>query len=61
MQVFENRENLIAWLNLPNQTLAGRTPMELFVSRFGAEMVLDELARIEHGGLRMKASIENAE
>jgi putative toxin-antitoxin system antitoxin component (TIGR02293 family) len=49
MNVFENRENLIAWLNLPNHALGDKSPMSLLISRFGMEMVLNELVRIEHG------------
>ncbi len=41
MNVFENRENLVAWLNLPNHALGNKTPMSLLISRFGMEMVPD--------------------
>ena len=49
MQVFESREKLLGWLNFPNQALAGKAPMSLLASRFGTEMVKEELCRIEHG------------
>jgi putative toxin-antitoxin system antitoxin component (TIGR02293 family) len=39
----------LAWLHHPNTALGHHTPMSLLNSRFGAEMVLDELGRLEHG------------
>jgi len=48
-EVFGNKNKLLSWINHPNTALANRTPMSLLSSRFGAEMVLDELGRIEHG------------
>ena len=47
--VFEDRERFLAWLNQPSIALAGRAPIDLLKSRFGAGMVLDELGRMEHG------------
>ncbi len=47
--VFGGRERLLAWLNRPSTALGKRRPLELLGSRFGIEMVLDELGRIEHG------------
>jgi len=46
---FASDDKLNAWLRLPNRALGGRAPLELLSSRFGAEMVLDELGRIERG------------
>lgn len=48
-QVFEDKENFLAWMNHPNKALDGKTPLSLLNSRFGAELVLDELGRMEHG------------
>jgi putative toxin-antitoxin system antitoxin component (TIGR02293 family) len=48
-EVFEDRDKFLAWMDHPNRALAGKTPLSLLNSRFGAEMVLDELGRIEHG------------
>lgn len=48
-RLFGNRERLLAWLNLPNTALGGTAPIDLLDSRFGAEMVLDLLGRIEYG------------
>jgi putative toxin-antitoxin system antitoxin component (TIGR02293 family) len=48
-EVFGAEEKLNSWLRQPNLALGGHPPLELLSSRFGAEMVLDELGRIEHG------------
>jgi len=36
-------------MNHPNKALNNKTPMSLLNSKFGTNMVLDELGRIEHG------------
>jgi len=48
-EVFGDRDKLLAWLGLPSAALGGETPGALLGSRFGAELVLEELGRIEHG------------
>ncbi len=48
-EVFGNKDKFLAWINLPNAALSNETPYTLLKSRFGAEMVIDELGRIEHG------------
>jgi putative toxin-antitoxin system antitoxin component (TIGR02293 family) len=48
-EVFEERDKFLAWMDHPNRALDDKTPLSLLNSRFGAEMVLDELGRIEHG------------
>ena len=48
-EVFEGRDKFLAWMNHPNKALASKTPMSLLISKFGTDMVLDELGRIEHG------------
>ena len=48
-EVFGEKERFLAWLSLPSAALGKSTPEELLSSRFGAELVLDELGRIEHG------------
>ncbi len=50
-EVFEDKENLLAWMNQPSVPLGNQTPLSLLTSSFGMEMVLDELGRIEHGVL----------
>ncbi|MFX0194763.1 MAG: antitoxin Xre/MbcA/ParS toxin-binding domain-containing protein, partial [Candidatus Hodarchaeota archaeon] len=42
-------DKFLAWMDHPNRALADKTPLSLLNSRFGAEMLLDELGRIEHG------------
>ncbi len=49
IEVFEDKDRFISWMNHPNKALGNRTPMGLLNSRFGAEVVLDELGRIEYG------------
>lgn len=39
-----------AWLDTPNETLGGVTPMSLLETEAGVETVLDELRRIQHDG-----------
>jgi putative toxin-antitoxin system antitoxin component (TIGR02293 family) len=48
-EVFGDREKLLSWMNTPSTALGNRTPASLLSSRFGTEMVLDELGRVEHG------------
>ena len=49
VEVFEDKDKFLKWMNHPNRALAGKTPLSLLDSRFGTEMVLDELGRIEYG------------
>lgn len=49
VEVFEDKEKFLSWISHPNTGLANRTPISLLNSRFGTEMVIDELGRIEHG------------
>jgi putative toxin-antitoxin system antitoxin component (TIGR02293 family) len=48
-EVFGEREKLLSWMNTPSTALGNRAPASLLGSRFGTEMVLDELGRVEHG------------
>jgi putative toxin-antitoxin system antitoxin component (TIGR02293 family) len=48
-EVFEDKNKFLSWMNHPNKTLDNKTPASLLSSRFGIEMVLDELGRLEHG------------
>lgn len=48
-EVFADKDKFLLWMNQPNKALADRIPMSLLTSRFGAELVLDELGRIEYG------------
>lgn len=49
IEAFEDEAKFRAWLKLPHVVFGHKTPLELLKSSFGARMVLDELARIEHG------------
>ena len=49
IRVFEDKGKFLTWLRHPNRALGQQTPMSLLSSRFGSEMVLDELGRIEYG------------
>ncbi len=46
---FGDRDKFLSWLKQPNKALANKPPIRLLSSRFGTEMVLDEIGRIEHG------------
>ena len=49
VEIFGDKTTFLAWLRHPNTALGHHTPMSLLSSRVGAEMVLDELGRLEHG------------
>ena len=49
VEVFGDRAAFLAWLHHPNSALANHSPLSLLGSRFGAELALDELGRLEHG------------
>ncbi len=48
-EVFEGRDKFLTWMSHPNMALDKKTPMSLLNSKFGVDMVLDELGKIEHG------------
>jgi putative toxin-antitoxin system antitoxin component (TIGR02293 family) len=48
-EIFGKKDKFLQWMNIPNRALADKTPMSLLNSKFGADLVLDELGRIEHG------------
>jgi len=47
--VFGDKDKFLLWMNHPSKALANKKPMSLLNSKFGADMILDELGRIEHG------------
>ena len=49
MEVFEDRELLLAWMSTPSPALNLQRPLDLLDTLYGAQVVLDELTRIEHG------------
>lgn len=48
-EVFDDKTKLLMWLNTAHKVFSGNTPFSLLKSRFGAELVLEELGRIEYG------------
>lgn len=48
-EVFQEKKKLLLWLNTPHKVFSGKTPFALLNSRFGTELVLEELGRIEFG------------
>jgi putative toxin-antitoxin system antitoxin component (TIGR02293 family) len=48
-EVFNDKMKFLDWLNQPNINFNYKTPLSILDSGFGAEMVIDELGRIEHG------------
>ncbi len=48
-EVFGSAASFREWTETSNKALGGKKPLELLSSRFGAQMVLDLLGRIEHG------------
>lgn len=50
-EVFANREKALAWLESPNPSLQGKSPIEAASTEEGFEQADDILTRIEHGVL----------
>lgn len=50
-EVFANQEKALHWLQMPNPSLAGHTPLEAASTDEGCQEVEDLLTRIEHGVL----------
>jgi putative toxin-antitoxin system antitoxin component (TIGR02293 family) len=48
-EVFGKSEQFRTWLKEPNRAMADKSPLDLLVSDFGIDMILDQLGRIEHG------------
>lgn len=49
IEIFKEKSKLLLWLNTPHKVFSGNTPFSLLSSRFGTELVLEELGRIEFG------------
>jgi putative toxin-antitoxin system antitoxin component (TIGR02293 family) len=49
LQVFEDPKRATKWFSSKPKALAGKTPLELMKTEFGARLVEDLLGRIEHG------------
>jgi putative toxin-antitoxin system antitoxin component (TIGR02293 family) len=48
-EIFEDRASAKAWLVEKNAALGGRTPLDLIATEIGAEVVFNELGKIDHG------------
>lgn len=48
-EVFESQEKFKRWLHSPNRALGDKKPSEMISTRYGTQMVLDLLVRIEYG------------
>ncbi len=48
-KVLGSAEKLKHWLNTPSIGLGQRTPLSLLDTSFGAQLVMDELGRLEYG------------
>ena len=48
-EIFESRENFLRWFTTPNTALGGNVPSDLVSLQTGAQLVMDELTRIDHG------------
>jgi putative toxin-antitoxin system antitoxin component (TIGR02293 family) len=49
IEVFGSLEKFMRWFNTPSQALGGKVPSDLVALKTGAQMVMDELGRIEYG------------
>ncbi len=49
IEAFGSAESFSRWLSLENVALRNKRPIDLLSSRYGAQMVFDELGRIEYG------------
>lgn len=48
-EVFASAGNFQEWMNTENISFGGKRPLELLPSRYGAQMILDEVGRMEYG------------
>ena len=49
IEVFGSLEKFMSWFNTPSTALGGEVPCDLVNLKTGAQMVMDELGRIEYG------------
>jgi len=48
-RVFGERDKVLHWLNKPLRRFAGRTPLQMLRTEFGARMVEEALGQIDYG------------
>ncbi len=49
IEVFGSRAKFLRWFDTPSKSLGGKAPSALAGLKTGAQMIMDELGRIEHG------------
>ena len=49
LEIFDDKDQFLGWLNEPTKGLGGQAPVELMDTSFGVEVVRNELIRIEYG------------
>ena len=49
IEVFQEKEKFLMWLNTPHKVFSSNTPFAMLGSHFGTELVMEELGRIEFG------------
>ncbi len=49
IEVFNDRETFVKWLNRSNRSIDNQKPLELIETSLGVDLVIEELLRIEHG------------
>lgn len=49
IDVFNEKEKFIIWLNRPNKSLAHSKPIDLIETSIGIDLVMDELLKTEYG------------
>ena len=48
-EIFQEKKKFLLWLGTPHKVFSRKTPFTMLGSRFGTELVLEELGRIEFG------------
>lgn len=48
-EVFQEKTKFLLWLKTPHKVFSSNTPLSMLKSRFGTELVLEELGRIQFG------------
>ncbi len=49
LKVFEDKQKFLLWLDTPSLVFSYKKPFSLLTSRFGIDLISEELSRIEHG------------
>lgn len=49
VEVLQDKDEALHWLNTPKKALGGKVPLDLAETQVGADEVKDLLSKIEHG------------